>query len=415
MSHDGCEEVKWKGQAFSYLMHHPNKFHQTENYGSSRAAAAGHQQEARQVSSSSDVNTPAGTGTWHGPAPRGAANPEAALAAADKAAAAVREPATVMLCTGQRMPLIGLGTYKLQSADAVKTALDLGYRHFDCAAFYGNESIVGAGLADFVSSGRRSELFITSKVWNTHHKPADSRVSVEQSLKDLGIDQLDLLLLHWPEAWLPGSDPNGAVHPDTSVTLLEAWRGLEALVDAGLTKAIGLSNASLPQVEEILAAAKHKPAVNQVELHPLLAQRKLVGVSYRKGVVSVAHSCLVRQAAEIQDSPLVQQVAAETGKTINQVLLKWNTQRGVPVIPKATSREHLAENFVGMTDWRLSNAQKALLDGLDQHKRFITPAWKDWGDVEDGGILKPSRVLAAAAGGSAAAATEAGGQTQLQQ
>eukprot|EP00878_Enallax_costatus_P042491 GHUV01049870.1.p1 GENE.GHUV01049870.1~~GHUV01049870.1.p1 ORF type:complete len:360 (+),score=108.37 GHUV01049870.1:232-1311(+) len=332
------------------------------------------------------------TGTWNGPAPTGARNGGAAAEAARPAI--VREPSTAVLSSGQRMPMIGLGTYQLESADAVKTALELGYRHFDCAAFYGNEAVVGAGLADFIAAGRRSELFITTKVWNTHHKPDAARASVQQSLKDLGLQQVDLVLMHWPEAWTPDSDIRGTVTPDTSISLIDTWRGLEQLVDDGLVASLGLSNCSLAQVEEVLAAAKHKPVCNQIELHPFLAQRKLVGVSYRKGVVSVAYTCLCRREKELLEHPVLQQVAAETGKTVNQVLLKYNMQRGVVVIPKATSREHLAENFVGMFDWRLSNQQKVLLDTLDAGKRIVDFPWKNWGDVEEGGVPKPSRVLA---------------------
>eukprot|EP00879_Flechtneria_rotunda_P030345 GHRR01032968.1.p1 GENE.GHRR01032968.1~~GHRR01032968.1.p1 ORF type:complete len:299 (+),score=105.12 GHRR01032968.1:711-1607(+) len=295
------------------------------------------------------------------------------------------------------MPMIGMGTWQLDSADAVKRALDIGYRHFDCAAMYGNEAIVGQGLADFIATGRRSELFITTKVWNTHHKPEDARLSVLQSLKDLGVEQLDLVLVHWPFAWLPGSDFKGIVTPDPSVSLVDTWRGLEALVDAGLVKSLGLSNFSLAQAEKILAAAKHKPVCNQIETHPLLAQRKLIGVSYRKGVVTVAHTCLARQDPELMQHPIVLQIAAETGKTANQVLLKYNLQRGVVVIPKATSQKHLEENFRDMFNWKLTNQQKVLLDTLDINKRFVNPPWANWGDVEEGGVAKPSKVLAAEA------------------
>ncbi|WIA20539.1 hypothetical protein OEZ85_004932 [Tetradesmus obliquus] len=385
-------------------MHHPG-FNKTENYGSSKAATGAHASDYGP--SSNDVGTRAGTGTWNGPAPTGARDPAAAAAAAAAAnLTAANEATTALLSTGQRIPMIGLGTYQLKSADAVKKALELGYRHFDCAAFYGNEAIVGEGLAKFVAAGRRSELFVTSKVWNTHHKPADARASVQQSLKDLGLQQLDLVLVHWPEAWAAGSDPEGTVIPDDSISLLDTWRGLEALVDEGLVAALGLSNCSLTQVEEVLAAAKHKPVCNQIELHPLLAQRKLVGVSYRKGVVSVAYSPLGIGSPELLQHPVVAQIAAETGKTPVQVLLKYNMQRGVVVIPKASSPEHLAANLQGMFSWRLNNQQKILLDTMDAGKRFIDPKWKNWGDKEEGGVAKPSIVLAAAAAAAPTAAEQ---------
>ncbi|KAF6262790.1 NADP-dependent oxidoreductase domain-containing protein [Scenedesmus sp. NREL 46B-D3] len=383
-------------------MHHPG-FNKTENYGSSKAATGAH---ASDYGPSSDVGTRAGTGTWNGPAPTGARNPEAAAAAAAKPAV-VYEATTALLSTGQRMPMIGLGTFQLSSAAVVRKALELGYRHFDCAAFYGNEAIVGEGLAEFIAAGRRSELFVTGKVWNTHHKPADARASVQQSLKDLGLQQLDLVLVHWPEAWAAGSDPKGTVTPDDSVSLLDTWRGLEALVDEGLVSSLGLSNCSLAQVEEVLAAAKHKPVCNQVELHPLLAQRKLVGVSYRKGVVSVAHTPWAGARRSCWSTPWWRRLRQRRARLLSrasvalfptQVLLKYNMQRGVVVIPKASSPEHLAANLQDMFSWRLNNKQKVLLDTMDTGRRFVDFPWKNWGDTEEGGVAKPSIVLAAGKG-----------------
>eukprot|EP00877_Chromochloris_zofingiensis_P000424 jgi/Chrzof1/10382/Cz04g39250.t1 len=337
----------------------------------------------------------AGTGTWDGPAPRGAATAQALPAVA--AAAAVHEPQHVTLCNGAAMPMIGLGTYKIESADVIRTALDVGFRNFDCAAMYGNEKLVGEGLSDYIKSGRRNELFITSKFWQTEHRPEAVRASCLKSISDLGCEYLDLFLVHWPEAWLPGSDINDldSIKEDTEVTLQDTWRALESLVDERLVRAIGFSNASLAQIEDMLATAKHKPAVNQIELHPLLAQRKMVGVCARKGVVCVAHSSLGRKSSgELLNDAAVQQIAQETGKTVTQVLLKYNLQRGVPVIPKASFRKHLEENLVGMFDWKLSNQQKAALDALDCNKRFIDYPWKVWGNPEEGGAAKPSKVLA---------------------
>ncbi|GBF92732.1 alcohol dehydrogenase [Raphidocelis subcapitata] len=402
MSHDGCKEVEWKGQAFPYLMHHPNSM-KTENYGSARAAASGgghgHGHGGAAATSSgtgSDTTQRSGTGTWLGPAPRGQAqDAQPAAAAAAAPPKPVREPETVLLSNGGRIPLMGLGTYKMASPDSVKAALDLGYRHLDCASFYANQEVIGAGIKGFLAGGRRDELFITSKVWQDEHRPEAARASVLRTLRALGVERLDLLLVHWPEAWLPGSTIT-EWKDDAEATLADTWRGLEALVDEGLVSGLGVSNFSIAQVEELLKIAKHKPLVNQVELHPLLAQRKMVGVLLRQGVVCVAYAPLGSHTADqnqVLEHPVVVEVAARNGRTPAQVLLRYNMQRGVPVIPKASSPPHLAENIAHAFDWRLSNADKAALDALDAGRRFILSPWHEFPPAEEGGVAKPSLVL----------------------
>ena len=341
-----------------------------------------------------------GTGTWLGPAPRGYAGTATGQAAQQQAAQAaqqpVREPETILLASGARMPLLGLGTYKLARPEAVKRALELGYRSIDCAAFYGNQAVVGEGLKEFIASGRRDELFVTTKVWQTEHRPELARASALRSIEELGVGHLDLLLVHWPEAWVPGSTIE-SWQEDATVTIADTWRALEALVDEGLVRGLGVSNFSLAQVEALLSAARHKPLVNQVELHPLLAQRKLVGVLLRRGVACVAYSPLGAPSdarpPELLTNPVVADIAARAGRTPAQVLLRYNMQRGVPVIPKAGSDGHLAENFSHAFDWRLSNADKAALDALDAGRRFVSAPWHEWEDPEEGGALKPSVVL----------------------
>lgn len=440
MAQDGSIEVAWKGQAFSYLMHHPG-FNKTENYGSAgghghssgggygaapaaahgggygggggHGGGGGYGAPAAPAARDGESVFQAGTGTWNGPAPRGAGRQVADAAIAAAAAAPIKEPGNVKLCcaTGTApgapaavysIPILGMGTAAITSPEAVKTALGLGYRHFDGAEFYGNEKIVGEGLKGF--SGDRSELFIVSKLWNTHHRPADVRVACENSLASLGVSYLDLYLIHWPEAWDPSyiwtPDSKATPVPDASgVTIQETWAAMEALVDAGLVRSIGVSNFSLPQVEALIAGGcKIKPAINQIELHPFLAQRKLVGVLFRKGIQCVAYSPLGGPgsvvANDLISDPEILKVAEEVGKTPAQVLLKWNMQRGIPVIPKASGEAHLRANLEGMLEWKLSNAHKARLDAMDKGKRFIDfPSWKVWGDVEEGGITKPSKVV----------------------
>jgi len=347
------------------------------------------------------VHAPAGTGTWNGAAPRGylgGKSPEQVAAQKAAAAQAVQEPEFVRLSNGAKMPMVGYGTFKVDEA-AVKAALAAGYRHLDCAAVYGTEAVVGAAIK--ASGVPRDQLFITSKLWNEEHRPERVRAACEKSLADLGCGHLDLYLVHWPDAWVPGgkNDFGGSVEVDATVSLLDTWRAMEGLVDAGLVKAIGVSNFSLAQVEAVLAGARVKPVVNQVELHPLLAQRKLTGVCFRKGVQCVGYSPLGGLGAGGVPNPLlghevVGRIAAQCGRSPAQVLLKWNMQRGVPVIPRSATPANIAANIEGAFTWKLTNEQKAVLDALDCGLRTISPAWHDWGNIEDGGVLKPTRVIA---------------------
>lgn len=302
-----------------------------------------------------------------------------------------KEQEDIILSGGARMPLLGLGTFKLKDVEAVKTAIQLGYRHIDCASIYHNQELVGEGLRDYLSSSpdARSNLWITSKVWNDAHRPELVFESVEKTLQDLQCEYLDLLLIHWPDAWLPGTN-----QPDNTVTIKETYQAMEQIVDQGKVKFLGVSNFGLSQIEDILSWCRVKPICNQIELHPMLPQRKLVGVSRRKGVHSVAYSPLGQGSNELVDHPIVKEVAQETGKTCAQVLLKWNVQRGVPVIPKATSPSHLSENFQGMFEWKLTWDQKSKLDSLEKPgKRFIVTDFHTWEDVEEGGAKKPSVVF----------------------
>jgi len=467
MSHDGCAEVDWKGQAFPYLMHHPRPG-KNDSYGKERAAGygggGGHGNGGGGGGGAPASRGAGPTGTWNGPAPTSLAAETAAQAAATAsnaaaaaAVAAQSEPRHLALAGGRRLPVLGLGTYKLASpAAAVASALRLGYRHLDCASFYGNQVAVGEGLRAFLAMSAeeqrleggadpsalerqtvsaaeasrraatpaaRADVFVTTKIWNTEHRPADAVASVELSLADLGLDYVDCAVVHWPEAWLPGSDIRApeTIRPDTEVTLLETWRALEGLVARGKVLTLGLSNASLAQVEEVLAdvdarvaAAKAagaagagagaevaaappvRPAVVHAELHALLPQRKLVGVLRRRGVACVAHSPLGGHTShDALDDPTIAAVAASLGRTPAQVLLRYNAQRGVAVVPKASSQERQAENARGVFGgWRLDDRAKAAIDALvpsdASGRRAVDYPWKDWGDLEAGGVPKPS-------------------------
>uniref|UniRef100_A0A7S1SPM4 NADP-dependent oxidoreductase domain-containing protein n=1 Tax=Tetraselmis chuii TaxID=63592 RepID=A0A7S1SPM4_9CHLO len=389
MSSDGVQEPNWYGTGgFPHLMHGPNfrrngPSSTSHNYGELRA---GSQRMATQAAS--DVHTRAGHGTWNGPAPRGAG--EAALAAmeakkaAEAASRAVNEPKTVYV-SGRDMPLLGLRTNKLASADAISAAVAAGFRMFDCAPSYGTEALVGEGLKA-VTGVPRDQLYIASKLPNDAHQPAAVSEACAKSLADLGCDYLDLYLVEWPEAWLPGTQQS-----DESANILQTWAAMEKLVDEGLVKAIGVANFGLATVEEILGACRIKPTVNQVELHPLLADRKMVGVLFRKGVQCVASCPLAGRSSDLLAHPSVAALAAELGRSAHEVLLKWNTQRGIPVLPSMS--EDLAVDAAAFFSWKLNNAQKAALDKLDAHRRFFNVDWHTWDDPEKGGALKPSLVL----------------------
>ncbi|KAL6772275.1 hypothetical protein ACKKBG_A29600 [Auxenochlorella protothecoides x Auxenochlorella symbiontica] len=364
MANDGSRPVEWAGQAFSYLLHHP------KNMESQSYAQAAHR--SVQASAAPGGRSTA-RGVWDGPAPQGSSAPP--THAEDMAPTpADSQQSTVTLPGGSVMPLLGIGTYKLDSVEALHTALDAGYRHVDCASVYKNQELVGKGLADFIKEGRRGELFITTKIWNDEHAPEDARRSVLQSIAELGCQYADLVLIHWPHAWKAGTEEE-----DPSVTLQDTWGALERLVDEGHVRNLGVSNFSLGQIEDLLSWARIKPVVNQVELHPFLPQRKLVGGMLRKGLRAIAYSPLGHSKTDLLGHPVVEELAKELDVVPAQVLLRWNVQRGVGVIPKAGSAGHVREN-ADIFSFSLTYAQKAKLDALENGKRFVNSSWHNWED-----------------------------------
>jgi len=388
MSSDGVQKPAWYGNGgFSYMMHGPDFRRDgpaatSHNYGEMRGS--GKQGTAQpNFSGATDVHTRAGHGTWNGPAPRGAGEVAVAEMEAKKKAplGPVSEPKTVYVA-GEDMPLLGLRTNHLGSPQDIKDAIAKGFRLFDCAPSYGNEAAVGEGL----KGAARKQLYLVSKLPNDAHKPDAVKAACAKSLADLGCQYLDLYLVEWPEAWLPGTQ-----ELDGSVSMQDTWAAMEKLVDEGLVKAIGVANFGLAAVEEIMASCRIKPAVNQVELHPQLADRKMVGVLFRKGVQCVAACPLAGRDSAVLSHPSVTAVAEELGKSAHEVLLKWNTQRGIPVLPSMHS--DLSVDAANFFSWKFTNAQKATLDKLDEHKRYLNVAWHTWDDPEKGGAVKPSMVL----------------------
>jgi D-xylose reductase len=307
---------------------------------------------------------------------------------------------SLALAGGGRLPAVGLGLWKVPkpgAADLVRQAIRTGYRHLDCACDYGNEAAVGAGVAAALAAGecRRGDLWVTSKLWNTYHARPHVRPAVERTLRDLRLDYLDLYLVHFPIAqafvpfetryppeWVfdPAESPPGMKL--TRVPLSETWGAMEDLVTAGLVRHIGVCNYGTALLRDLLSYARIPPAVLQVELHPYLAQEKLVRFAREAGIAVTAFSPLAAQSyhaigtAGTAESVLAEQAvraaAARHKKTPAQVVLRWGVQRGTAVVPKTTRPERLAENLA-LFDFELTADERAAITALDRNRRFNDP------------------------------------------
>ncbi len=259
---------------------------------------------------------------------------------------------TVTLNNGVEMPRLGLGTYLSGSArqthDSVLWALEDGYRLIDTAKYYGNEREIGAAIKE--GGVAREELFITTKLWNDDHGYDSTIRAYRRSMEDLGLDYLDLYLIHWPVPDLRG----------------ESWRAMEWLLDEGLCRAVGVSNYMVVHLEELLAGSRTVPAVNQVEFHPFLYQEELLEFCRGRGIQLQAYSPLARTRGF--GDPRVREVSARYGKTPAQIYLRWSLQHEVVVIPKSSNRERLIEN-TDIFDFTISPGDMRLLDSLSRDLR----------------------------------------------
>jgi alcohol dehydrogenase (NADP+) len=255
-----------------------------------------------------------------------------------------------------QMPVLGFGTLIPDPAvtvSATRGALEAGFRHFDGAERYRNEREVGEALqAGLVAGGiAREDIFVTTKLWNTNHRPERVEPAFDASLGRLGLSYLDLYLIHTPFAFQPGDeqdprDQNGDVIYDRGVTLLDTWRAMESLVDGGRCRAIGLSDVGLKELLPIYEAAMIKPAVVQVESHPYLPETELLDFCKEKGVVLLAFAPLGHgiRPGPLED-PVILSVAARVGKTPAQVLLAWAAQRGTALLTTPRTADRAKENF----------------------------------------------------------------------
>ena len=290
---------------------------------------------------------------------------------------------------GETIPIIGLGTWKANSGEvyrAVKEAVRSGYRHIDCAPIYGNEAEVGRALSELFKSDEieRDQLWVTSKLWNNAHAPQDVEPALVKTLADLGLENLDLYLIHWPvlierELLYPTSGKD-LVSLD-QIPISETWKAMEALVDKGLCKHIGVSNFSVAKIEILLESARIRPEMNQVELHPYLQQTKMVQYCAAESIHLTAYAPLGSADRPIQlkaenepvllDDPVIRDIAEKYSATAAQILISWAIHRNVAVIPKSIHPERLKENLES-AKISLSTADLAELERLDRHHRYIT-------------------------------------------
>ncbi|EGY19449.1 Aldehyde reductase 1 like protein [Verticillium longisporum] len=286
------------------------------------------------------------------------------------------------LNSGHSIPAVGLGTWQSgpnEVARAVEHALRHGYRHIDAAAVYDNEEEVGAGIK--ASGVPREEIFLTSKLWNTHHKAEDVEEALDQSLADLGTDYVDLYLIHWPVSFSKPAEKKQRfpLAADGGVDVIdvpasETWKAMEALVKKGKIRSIGVSNFSRARIEDLLKTAEIKPAVNQIEAHPYLQQPELLEWSKQQDILITAYSPSgnnIYNLPKALDDPEVAAIAKEVGRQPAQVLIQWAVQRGTVVLPKSVTPSRIEENF---QDFELPAAALERINKLDKNHRYNMPA-----------------------------------------
>jgi 2,5-diketo-D-gluconate reductase A len=271
---------------------------------------------------------------------------------------------TIRLNNGVEIPQLGFGVFQVkpeECVEAVTTALEVGYRHIDTAEMYGNEREVGEAVRR--SGLDRSDVFVTSKLNNNKHARDDALKAFDQTLDDLGFEYLDLFLVHWP---LPGID----------IDYVDTWRAMEEIYAGGRCRAIGVSNFAEQHLHRIFEATEVKPAVNQIEAHPYLANDELRAFC-REHEIAVEPWSPIAQG-KVVDDPVVGQIAESAGRTPAQVVLRWHLQRGDIVFPKSVKRERMEENLA-VFDFELDESAMAAISGLDRGERIgPDPATFNW-------------------------------------
>ncbi|KAH3672333.1 hypothetical protein WICMUC_004304 [Wickerhamomyces mucosus] len=308
--------------------------------------------------------------------------------------------AEVTLNTGAKIPQLGLGTWRSteqEAYDAVLTAIKAGYRHIDSAAIYKNEAVVGKAIKD--SGIPREELFVTTKLWGTQHK--DPAKALELSLKRLGLDYVDLYLIHWPVAFkaegfttdeqflsIPQNEDGSRnldwnkENPKEGWNFVKTWELVQDLPKTGKTKAVGVSNFSVNNLKELEAAGLKTPTANQVELHPLLPQNELIAYAKEKGITIEAYSPLGSQDSPLLKNETLKAIADSYEVSIAQVLINWALKRGYVVLPKSITASRIESNFK-VFDLKEDDFNKVTdLIKVEGEQRFIVPDWSPFPTFE---------------------------------
>ena len=302
----------------------------------------------------------------------------------------------------KEMPSIGLGLWKIkkrQTSQVVQQAIKIGYRHLDSAADYGNEVEVGYGIKDSISRGycKREDLWITSKLWNTYHSKEHIQKACERSLNDLGLDYLDLYLIHfpipllfvsfdyrYPPGWIYGNKDDGdSIMKLDPIPLSETWMGMESLVEKGLVKSIGVCNYNSGLLHDLMSYAKIKPEMLQIESHPYLTQNNLIQLAkdYNMAVtcfsplgsLSYVSLDMANSNESILEHSKIKKISEDICKTPAQVVLRWALERGTAIIPKTVKLERLKQN-IELYDFKLTDEQVNIISSLNCDRRFNDPA-----------------------------------------